>query len=361
MFRRLRVLVLVLLLLPVAAVAQVVSSSASPSVAVDPRIELLGTVFELAGGKPGWTPVAETDYHRQRRAQFARYRHLDAVRMSRDMPGLAWSTPAQAIVHFGPPPGLMPIASVPEDVVQAMGGRERFMDWMNALRSFAHRTRYMEFFAAQQPAFERMAVRTRTALDGIDLVAPFERWYGLHGQRYSVIVSPSLLPGAFGPSVRDDDDRLHFHSIQGMAGVVDGLPWFGDGPAIASLSWHEWGHAIVNPLDAGARSPLAESAALYDSMAEDMRKAAYMDWESAANELQVRAAASRICATTLRTDAAWRCLELQHPPSLRGEVYMQRMADGLETMYEPGRAQYPDYAAFHRIMLLILRAMASDP
>lgn len=333
---------------------------AALEIAVDPRIELIAAVSYLAGGRDGWSPRSESPYREAMKAWAEPHRKHPAVARLRAIEGFAYSYPAQAIVHFGPPPAFEPIAPVPQDAIDAIGGPRAMEAWVRSLREFARDTRYMNFYRSQQPRFDAMVARARATLGEVDIVGPFERFYGLSPQRYSVILAPNILAGAFGPNVALPDGRRHFYNIQGAAGLVDGVLDFGQAASIASLGWHEFGHTVVNPLDAAQSTKLEASASLYAPIAEEMRAAAYPNWEIAANEALVRANVLHLCRTVFVVDAAITCIESQLTGSAVFDGYVYRIADFRIAYYERFRAKWPTYADFHPIDLQILGALAAS-
>ena len=329
-------------------------------IAVDPRIELVAAVSYLAGGRDGWSPRNESPYRDAMKTWAEPHRGHPAVARMRAMEGFAYSYPAQAILHFGPPPAFAPIAPVPPDAVEAIGGRRAMDEWVRSLRDFARDTRYMAFYRGQQPQFDAMIARTRAALGAADIVGPFERFYGLQPQRYSLILAPNILAGAFGPNVALPDGRRHFYNVQGAAGVVDGVPDFGEPGAIASLGWHEFGHTVVNALNAAQPTKLQASAPLYATIAEEMRAAAYTTWEIAANEALVRANTLHLCRTVFAAGDAIACIESQRTASARFDGYVYRIADFRIAYYERNRTKWPTYADFHPVDLQVLEALLAS-
>lgn len=329
-------------------------------ITVDPRIELVSAVSLLAGDRPGWTPREDSPYRARLKAFVEPHRSHPAVALMREMKEFAYSNPAEAIIHFGTPPDLEPIAPVPAHVLESIGGQAALDGWLDALRRFARASDFMTFFASQQGEFERMVARTRETIGDLDVPGAFEAFYGVELGRCTLVLAPNLLPGAFGPSVAMPDGTRHYYSIQGSAGVVDGVPVFGNRAAIASLAWHEIGHSVVNRLTEAHRSELAASEPVYGSMRREMQQAAYPSWPIALNELLVRAAAMRISARNLKGDEALRAIATQHAASPLATVYVYRCADLLQTFYEPGRGRWKDYPAFYPVNLLLLNSIAEE-
>lgn len=330
-------------------------------IVVDPRIELVAAVSALSGDRPGWTPREASPYRDAMLAWARPHARHPAVARMRAMEGFAYSYPAEAILHFGPPPALRPLSPVPAHVLEEIGGQPALDAWVASLRAFARDTRFMAFFEAQAPVREAMVARVRDSLGGRDIVAPFAAFHGLPPQRYTMVLGPNLLPGAFGPGVRGSDGVLHLYSVQGPAGMEGGTLSFGHVAALTSLTWHEWGHSVVNPLNAGARDALGESVALFDRSADELRAMAYTDWPTAANELIVRANTLALCRTVFRGNDAAVCIDSQRTPSLRFNYEVYRLADFRITLLAHGRERWPRYADFHPIDLKILALLAQEP
>jgi hypothetical protein len=131
-----------------------------------------------------------------------------------------------------------------------------------------------------------MIARTSQTLAGLDIPKAFESYYGLAPQRYTLVLAPNLLAGAFRPSAPRPDGTRHYYSIQGAAGVADGYPHFGD--------------------------------------------------------------------------QALQAIATQHTPSALVNFYAYRMSDLLELFYEPGRARWKDFRAFHPVTLLMFRNLSES-
>lgn len=350
---------------PMAATAQPAAPPADVSpaleIVVDPRIELVAAVSALAGERPGWTPRETSPYREAMLAWAKPHARHPAVARMRAMEGFAYSYPAEAILHFGPPPALRPVSPVPAHVLEEIGGQQALDAWVASLRAFARDARFMAFFEAQAPARDAMVARVRDALAGRDIVTPFAAFHGLPAQRYTMVLGPNLLPGAFGPGVRDADGVLHMYSVQGPAGMEGETLSFGHVAALTSLTWHEWGHSVVNPLNAAARDGLHDSVAIFDRSADELRAMAYTDWPTAANELIVRANTVTLCRTVFRANDAAVCTDSQRTPSLRFNYDVYRLADFRITLLAHGRERWPRYADFHPIDLKILALLAQEP
>lgn len=345
---------------PVAGAPAPPAAQAGMEVTIDPRIELVAAVSYLAGDRAGWTPRSDSPYRTAMMRWADRHRRHPAVARLRAIEGFAYSYPAEAILAYGPPPALAPISPPSAQTLEAIGGQAALEAWVQSLRDFARDTRYMDFFDRQRPEFARMIERTRAKAASTDIVAPFERFYGLPPQRYTLILAPNILAGAFGPSVPLPDGRRHFYTVQGAAGVVDGVPDFGDPASIASLSWHEFGHTVVNPLDAAHAEALKASAPLYETIADEMHALAYTTWEIAVNEALVRANTLHLCRTVFAGEAANTCLESQLTPSVRFNFHVYRIADFRIGYYERRRDRWPTYADFHPVDLKVLELLAQS-
>lgn len=329
-------------------------------IVVDPRIELVAVVSALAGDRPGWSPRETSPYREAMLAWGRRHRDHPAVERMRAIDGFGYSYPAEAILHYGPPPEFVPLAPATPTMLEGIGGQPALDAWVQSLREFARDTRYMAFFRSQQPEFDSMIARTRAAFGDRDIVAPFEGFYGLDKPAFTLVLAPNILPGAFGPSVAMPDGSMRFYTVQGSAGMDAGTLSFGNIAAIASLSWHEFGHSVVNPLNAAKPDALAKSRGVFDRSAEALGAMAYPDWGIAANELIVRANTLALCRMVFKGNDLLTCIDSQRTPSAQFNEDVYRLAETRAAYYLQNRTKWPRYADFHPLDLQILEYFAGD-
>lgn len=343
--------------LPVAQAAPSDSVS-SLEIVVDPRIELVSAVSALAGNRAGWSPRESSPYRETMLSWARKHRDHPAVKRLRAIEGFGYSYPAEAVLHYGPPPEFVPLAPATPTMLDGIGGQATLDAWIDSLRAFARDTRYMDFFRSQRAEFERMVAHSRDAAKGYDIVGAFERFYGLSDQEFTLVLAPNILAGAFGPSVAMPDGRLRFYTVQGAAGMDGDTLSFGKIASIASLGWHEFGHSVVNPLNAARAEELAKSRAIFDRSADALATMAYPSWGIAANELLVRANTLAMCREVFKGDDLLTCIDSQRTPSAQFNEDVYRVADTRTAFFLQNRVQWPRYSDFHPVDMKVLAYVA---
>src|SRR5262249_18478599 len=150
--RRRRVEVSMMFLASLAFVASFPSSGPALDITVDLRVELLAVVQYLSGyARTGLITQYDVDYKKAVEVAFGRRREHRAVRLFAEMSrhGFAFHAPVAAVLSFGPPPELLPVAKVSPEIEASAGSPAALAEFMEALRDFARETKFAEFTAAQ--------------------------------------------------------------------------------------------------------------------------------------------------------------------------------------------------------------------
>ncbi|MBI3552096.1 MAG: tetratricopeptide repeat protein [Elusimicrobia bacterium] len=132
--------------------AALAAAPVSVSFAVDPRVELLSVVLMLsepAGADPG-------GYAAEARAAFSSLSaHPAVARLSRLLGGGApANAPARVLLHLSDPPELLVREPIPQSDIKLLGGRREADAFLDELRDFAGRSKFMDFFAAHRAAYQ---------------------------------------------------------------------------------------------------------------------------------------------------------------------------------------------------------------
>jgi hypothetical protein len=99
-------LLLCLAALPLTATAA--AAQGTFDIRVDPRVELVSTVFTLMGSRDGWSErPLDSSYRARMHRRFSPFRNHPAIPAAAAT-RFGYNYPAEAILHFGPPPALEP-------------------------------------------------------------------------------------------------------------------------------------------------------------------------------------------------------------------------------------------------------------
>lgn len=332
------------LLLVTTALAAPQSDGPAIQVRVDPRVELLSTVFRLAGnpeygqGKvDAYTKAVEEHFGPHR--QHAVVRHAQALRRSR---GVSYDAVMSFAIHLDerlrPAQPFAKAARLDERWPDAEANR-----FAEELRDFARDSKADAFFATWRPQYEQAAARMQAVLDQHARLQWFEQFFGARPTASFQLVLGMLNGGAcYGPSVLRPDGTEQLYCVLGVWATDDeGQPRF-DADMLGTVV-HEFCHSWCNALadaHADALRPAAEQ--LWPHLADQMRAQAYGTWQTMLREALVRACVVRYQQQVGGDAAARREIDEQHR---RGFPWTGELAELLGE-YERDRQRYPRLDAF---------------
>lgn len=266
-----------------------VATTATTTVKVDRRVELMSIVCALAGFKE--YTLGKVNPYRTEVVQYFRpfvgHAAVQRAKKLRAEKGIGHDAPMILAVHLDDQLQLVNAAELP-----ALDKRWEGVDaeaYAADLRAFAADTKLDEFLAAHADHYAKLEAALRTAADAEQPSAWFDTMFGARDRaRYTVIPGP--MTGTYNFSVRATrpDGTLDLYQILGVD-TDTGLPLIDD--QMVYLLVHEMGHSYVNPVLAQHEAELARPAQkLFARVEEPMRKQAYTTWQIFLNEQVVRAA-----------------------------------------------------------------------
>ncbi|MEM8883382.1 MAG: DUF4932 domain-containing protein [Planctomycetota bacterium] len=325
-------------------------------VRVDPRVELMSTVFRLAGSPEYNHPASNSPYARAVRDHFGPFRKHPAIARAKELRrtrGVAFDAVVSLAVHcdasmqpafaFDPHPARL----------DKRWRAEEAEAFLALVRDFAKQAKADAFFAAQKPFFDKAVARMRDVAQRNAHLDWFDAFFGAKpGAEYVVILG--LLNGAqnYGIGVKDPKGKEILTPVLGMYRFDDdGVP--SPAPRFVPLLIHELAHSYVNPI-VDRHVDRLEAAALpvWRVRAPQMRKQAYTNW------------------TIMMYESVVRACVLEHLRAHQGEAAVARQASDdyrmgftwsadLATLlrkYQEDRVRYPQFddfiphvAAFFRV------------
>jgi hypothetical protein len=325
---------------------------------VDPRVELVSTVFRLAGN-PEWTQGAVPRYSAAVDAHFGKFRDHAVVRHAaalRRQHGVSFDAVAGFAVHLDDAFRLVVPAAKAADL-DARWPPAEAEAFAGELRAFAKDADAAGFFRSQRELYDLTAKRLQALLDAKVEVAWFDRFFGARPRaRFALEVGLLSGGGSYGPSVRRPDGTEELHCILGVwATDDDGKPVFAD--EVAPYVVHEFCHSYCNPIvDAHAAELLPAGRRLWRFVAEAMGAQAYGEPITMLRESLVRACVVRWTAATQGEEAAKREVADQEGRSF---LWTEALARALSD-YESLRAENPTLDRFVPAIARVLEAAAAD-
>ncbi len=325
------------------AFALALSGGDTVPVRVDARVELLTLVFRLIGANEYDQPASKSPYSEEVELWFGPARGHEVLRLVRKLRkehGISFHAVPSLAVHLTPPPELalrFPLEPWPERLDERWKGTD-LEGFLEALRSFAEETAFLEFLAAFEEVHRSAETSLAAAVEGARAVPWLREFFGLDpGTSYVAV--PGLLcgPGNYGVSVRLPDGSLELWPVLGAASWdKDGCPQYGAGDV--SLVAHEFTHAFANPVVETHWSALAPAfEAIFPSVEDVMKRQAYATPKTVACESLVRACVVRHAARQFGAEAA---AKQQAYEIGRGFTWTGELAALLE-QYEKQREKYP--------------------
>jgi uncharacterized membrane protein YhfC len=318
----------------------------SLSIRVDPRIELISTIFHLAGN-PEYNMCRVPSYESEVQQHFESVQGHPAVTTARRLRaehGVSFDAPMSLAVHLTDDRSLqlrVPLEPWPATLDQRWQP-EDVTDFLEKLRSFVDESDFWGFFDAHEPVHRGAARELESVLaDAVDL-GWFESFFG-EGKRDEFRLVPSLLNGAHNYGPRFPGHAVtEIYCILGVPGQrEDGSPAFSR--AVIPTIIHEFCHSYANPVaDRHAAELEGPAKKLFARVEMQMRRNAYGAWETMMRESLVRASVIRYLATH-EGEAAARQQTRQDRD--RGFLWIEPLSELFEE-YEASRDEYPTLDSF---------------
>jgi len=313
-------------------------------VGVDPRAEVIGILFRLAGA-PDFRTGGVQPYVREIDSAFtpfADHAVFHEINRLRKESGLSLS----AVLSM-PPQLTDPLTfgeRAPIDAPSStLSGSWRGAEARRVLataRDFARVARVDGFLRDHRPVFDSASARMRRLVDGAKLEWISGFFGGPPGDVF--VVSPLLVnaAGNFAASFRDGatHERYAFVGLQ----LADSMGFPLIPPDALATIVHEFSHTFVNPVVGSQADLQPAGAAVYGVVQRSMRSLAYDSWPTMLDESVVRAVVIRYLLANQDRAAADRETRVQRG---RGFVWMDELV-ALLGEYESQRSRYVEFAAF---------------
>ncbi|ACJ16086.1 hypothetical protein TON_0599 [Thermococcus onnurineus NA1] len=267
--KRLAALIIMLLFLSSAVPVSAYNVSSKVSVTISPNSELLSVVYYLAFGRNDTFVIDREDYLSDVDSYFGPYRNHPVVKMLREHLENATTIPDRDMRLYYLEAYLLMCTEPPELEPLVLVNDEWFFRFLSALRDFAEKTDFMEFYKTSQRYYQE---DLNTYITALELLPPdefmgqyvsisnvrFEFLHpylvAVHGHSFNPIINGTQIYGAGGmiPLVRRDPQRTEW-TYKTARDTMFGLPLNRDyiknkrlGELIyLGFVYHELGHDIT--------------------------------------------------------------------------------------------------------------------
>jgi hypothetical protein len=264
-------------------------------VTIDPRVELMGVIFHLAGNLE-YNKCKSKPYMGNLNRHFARHRNHPAVKTAKKLRktrGVSFDAVMGMAVHIEDINScgeIVPFEPRPE----TLDGRWRIneaREFLDNCRDFVKETDFKAFLAKNQSQYNTATARLQQLIDKKANLAWFDEFFGPRDDvDFNLVISILNGPGNYGCRVRLNG-RTKIYSILGAWRVG----WLGWGsptfrPGVVATVVHEFGHSYCNPLVEKYMKDFEYFGMKYFPRVEKkMKSQAYGSWRTMMRESLVRA------------------------------------------------------------------------
>ncbi len=317
-------------------------------VTIDPRVELMGVIFHLAGN-PEYNKCRSKPYMKNLTGHFAGHREHQAVKMAKKLRktrGISYDAVMGMAVHIEDVNSCVEIVPF-EPRPETLDGRWRIneaREFLSKCRSFVKETDFKAFLAKNRSQYNTATARLQQLIDSEANLAWFDDFFGLRDDvDFNLVISILNGPGNYGCRVRLKG-RTKIYSVLG-AWRIDWLGWGNPtfSPRVVSTVVHEFGHSYCNPLvDKYMKDFRPFGKKYFPRVEKQMKGQAYGSWQTMMRESLVRACEVRYA---MANDGRERAEQIANYQISRGFHWTKELSE-LLGRYEKQRDKYQTLDAF---------------
>ncbi len=328
---------------------------------VDPRVELISTIFRFAGN-PEYSRGRVAKYTGDVEQALGPFRDHAVVKLARELRsrrGVSYDACMSMAVHLRSVEDLtlaVPLNPWPDGLDKRWTANDanRFLA---AARQFVRDSSFLKFLEQHRSLYTTTETRLRTLMEKEGHLEWFKEYFGERpGAAFTI--APALLNGGscYGAHCLDSTRKDNLYCMLGVWRTdSEGLPEFTK-DMLATVV-HEFGHSYANPVvDRHAAQLQSAADELFRHVSEKMRSQAYGN-----SQTMIRESLTRVCevryAFRYGGDAAGRRAISGHKS--RGFLWMDELS-ALLANYEAHRDQYPNLEAFAPRIVSFFNGYARD-
>lgn len=317
----------------------VASEKKTIRVITDPRIELMNVVQLMTG----YWPMCRFDieYMNEAYEQFGPYWEHPVLRqyaMMWFMHGFSQEIPHALMLHLSDPPELQIKTSIPKYIIDKAGGDKKLNDFLELLRDFAKKTRFMDFYDSHREFYRKHITIVSEFISDKEYIQRLEDFFGPNRYSYSIILSPLVYEDGYGINVSSQ-----LYSIIGPSDGIEKQPIFDNPQALSKQIYHDFSQSFINPLSSRNRESILRQSKLFQPIWREMMNQGYHSWEPSFNEHLIRSAMIWIYQEENGLEEAIKYLNDTY---MRGFIYTDFLYD-LMLEYSQNRDLYPTYADYY--------------
>jgi len=316
------------------------------TVCVDPRVELLGIVFRLAGN-PEYSQDRLPAYTEDIRRHFTRFAGHPLIQLAKQLQreqGVSYNAPMSLAPYLGDARDLqprVPLEPPPPGLDPRWPGSEppRFLE---LARAFVREADFARFIREHQPLYDQTTGELAQVLREAGHLEWLADFFGSRpGARLLVVVGLGNGGHCYGASARTPQGEELYCILGAWQPDERGVPCFDE--AIVPTVVHEFVHSYTNPLVDSHQAALEQvGQRSFAPVERQMAEQAYGEWKIMLYETMVRACVGRYLLACQSAPAAERLLQECESLGFR----LVRPLYTLLAEYESNRDRYPTLEAF---------------
>jgi len=317
---------------------------AAIKIEVDPRVELVGIVFRLAGNYE-FNQGRIRSYVREIERQFGDFDDHPAIKLAarlRSKRRMGCDGPMSLAVYIDR--DFRPRKTF-EQWPWGLDGRwkkQETAEFLEQLRQFAADTKFNEFFEAHSALYETGIRSCQAVMAQYDLQTWLGEFFGVEEMGDLKLVLGFLNgPSNYGPRFTTGKNHEKYAVIGMSLPDPDGNPVFR--PRKLETTAHEFCHSFTNPVVDKYMEQLRPAAEkLYAAKGPAMKRIGYQNWRSLMYESAVRASVACYIRNSFEPEYLQNYLDKE---AGNGFVWTKELSDLLRT-YEANRDKYPTFESF---------------
>lgn len=323
-----------------------------------PEIELLAGIQTQTSWMNKRGPKGKGNYYyHELRDFFSKYKNHEAVKIAEELSntGFNYDAPINFILQLSPLPDLNRPEIYSEYLKGRAGGEENLERFRVALKQLAEESKFLEFYDQHSKKYEEWTCKALAGLNADTISNWMASYFGWSGDEFHLVFAPAMFPqGGYGASKHVGDTTIIYQIIR-ENNKSDSMTEFITGLNLMALSFHEFGHAFVNPSVEKCSMLIKKYRIeeLYAPIETDMEKQAYGTATVFINEIIDRAITAR---------AFW---YMKHDRTIYDKIIANEERNGFYFIsfvckqleyYEKNRAKYRRFDEFIPYLLKQLKS-----
>jgi hypothetical protein len=316
--------------------------------AVDPRVELMSVIFNLAGNSE-YNQCRSMTFMKNLNEYFDRYRNHPAVQMAKELGnnrGIGYDAVMNMAIHIKDVNSCAELVGFQPrpDSLDSRWNIDEAREFLAKCRDFVNDTNFPAFLKINKLLYDQTRQNLQHLIDSKINLGWFNEFFGPRDDvHFNLIISILNGPCNYGVKIKTSG-RTEIYCILGAWEVN----WFGWGYPQFSQDFvttivHEFSHSYCNTLvDKHINDLRTFGEEFYPKVEKKMKGQAYGSWQTMMYESMVRACEVRYTAANSGPKDAERIADYQVS---RGFLWTKELSDVL-AQYENHRDKYPDFESF---------------